>query len=87
MHAQDQSFCVTVKVAPAIVMLPVLSFLLEFAAALYPTVPLPMPVAPDVIVIQAALLLAVHRQTPGVDTATVPVAAAAEIVTLVGVIE
>lgn len=63
----------TVKVSPAIVTLPVLSFLPRGAATLYATVPLPVPLAPDVTVIQSAVLLAVHAQPLAVDTATVPV--------------
>jgi hypothetical protein len=84
--AADQFFCMTVKVLPAIVTVPVLSFLPEGAAALYATDPLPVPLAPEVTVIQSALLLAVHAQPLAVETATVPVADP-EMETLVGLIE
>ena len=76
----------TVKVCPAIVTLPVLSFFPGGAAALYATDPLPVPLAPDVTVIQLSWLLAVHAQPLPVDTATVPVADPV-IETLVGLIE
>ena len=76
----------TVKVCPAIVTVPVLSFLPEGAAALYATDPLPEPLAPDVTVIQPSLLLAVHAQPLPADTATVPVADP-DMETLVGLIE
>jgi len=39
-----------------------------FAATLNVAVPLPLPLAPDVIVIHDALLCAVHAQPPGADT-------------------
>jgi hypothetical protein len=42
-----------------------------FAVALNPTVPLPVPLPPDVIVSQAALDAAVHAQPAVVVTATV----------------
>ena len=76
----------TVKVLPAIVTVPVLSFLPEGAVTLYATLPLPLPLAPEVTVIQSALLLAVQGQPLAVDTATLPVPAP-EIETLVGLIE
>ena len=78
--------CLTVKVCPAIVTLPVLSFLPRAAVALYATDPLPVPLAPDVTVIQSSLLLAVHAQPLPVETATVPVADP-DRETLVGLIE
>ena len=84
--APNQFFCMTVKVLPAIVTVPVLSFLPGGAATLYPTVPLPVPLAPEVTVIQSALLFAVQAQPLAVDTATVPVPDP-DIETLVGVIE
>ena len=76
----------TVNVRPAIVTVPVLSFLPGGAAALYATDPLPVPLAPDVTVIQLSWLLAVHAQPLPVDTATVPVADPF-METLVGLIE
>jgi len=49
----------------------------EFAAALNPTVPLPLPEAPDVTVSHGTLLLAVHVHPVAVITPTEPVAPAA----------
>jgi hypothetical protein len=43
-----------------------------FAPTLNPTEPFPLPLAPEVTVIHAALLTALHRQPAWVDTATVP---------------
>ena len=43
-----------------------------FAATLKPTEPFPVPLAPDVMVIHVALLVAVHVQLPGVVTLTLP---------------
>ena len=48
-----------------------------FAATEYSTVPLPLPLLPDVIVIQLALLAAVQVQPVPAVTATLPVAALA----------
>ena len=62
------------NVRPAIVTVPVRSLSLSvFVATLNATEPLPLPLAPDVTVIQFALLLAVHAQPVPADTATVPV--------------
>src|SRR5690349_8817248 len=63
---------VTVKVCPAIVSVaerdpPVV------AAALYATVPLPVPLAPDVIVSHDALLVAVQAHPAALVSATLPV--------------
>ena len=44
-----------------------------FAAALNPTVPVPVPVAPDVMLSHGALLTAVHAHALVVVTVTVPV--------------
>jgi hypothetical protein len=78
--------CVTVKVRPAIVIVPV-RFLPALAATLKATLPLPAPLCPAVTVIQAASLVAVHAQLAGVVTATAgPVPAPAPIDVLVGVI-
>jgi hypothetical protein len=76
----------TVNVWPAMVTVPVRSFLPGGAAALYPTVPLPVPLAPDVTVIQFSLLLAVQAQPLAVETETDPVLAP-KIETLAGEIE
>ena len=48
-----------------------------FAATLKPTVPDPDPDAPDVTVIQEALLVAFHTHPPAVATVLVPVPPAA----------
>ena len=53
---------VTVKVLPATVTVPVREALVALAATLTCTVPLPEPVAPDVRVIQEALLVEVQLQ-------------------------
>ena len=58
---------------------------LPFVATLNVTEPLPLPLAPDVIVIHKALLVAVHAHPPVVDTETViPLPPDANNVTLVG---
>ena len=54
--------CVTVNVCPPAVIVPVRDVVAEFAATVNVTVPLPDPLAPPVIVIQVALLAAVHVQ-------------------------
>jgi len=63
--------CVTVKVWPAIVKVPLRAPAM-LTATLNPTDPFPVPVAPDVIVNHVALLLAVHAHALVVVTATVP---------------
>ena len=45
----------------------------DFDATEYVNEPFPVPVAPEVIVIEAALLVAVQLQLPDVATVTVPV--------------
>jgi len=52
--------CVTVKVCPPIVSVPVRLFALAFAATLYVTVPLPVVDAPPVIVSHATFEAAVQ---------------------------
>lgn len=84
--ATNQLICLIVNVLPAIVTVPLLSFLPRGVVALYATDPLPVPLAPDVIVIQSTLLLAVQAQPLPVDTVTEPLAAPL-IETLVGLIE
>ena len=51
------------------------------------TVPLPLPLAPEVMVSQGALLVAVHAQPAAAVTATLPVAPEAGALALVGAIE
>jgi hypothetical protein len=65
---------VTVNVRPAIVTVPVLCVVAVFAAIEYATVPDPLPLAPDVTVIQDAELDAVHAHPVVVETDTEPVA-------------
>jgi hypothetical protein len=54
--------CVMVNVWPPTVMVPVRELVTVFADTLNPTVPFPEPLAPLVIVIQLALLVALHAQ-------------------------
>ena len=85
MHAPA---CTTSNVRPAIVSEPVRLFPLVFDAALKPTVPLPVPLLPDVIVSHVALLAAVHPHPAEVDTAIeVPAPPAALIDCVAGTIE
>jgi hypothetical protein len=66
--------CVTVKLLPAIVSVPVRDEVLVFAAVPKLTLPLPEPDAPAVTVSQPGLLLtAVQAQPAGAVTAMVPV--------------
>jgi len=51
------------------------------------TVPLPVPLAPEVMVIHASLLAAVHVQPLAVDTLTVPTLELPGAFCLVGAIE
>ena len=67
----------TVKVAPAMVSVPVRLAIAGFAATLKPAVPEPDPLAPLVTVIHVALLVAVHAQPDNVVTALLPVPPAA----------
>ena len=65
-----------VNVFPPIVRVPDRPLLLALDATVYDTVPLPVPLAPTVIVIQPALLVAVHAQSLAVDvTLTLPLLA------------
>lgn len=73
----EAAACVTVKVAPAIVIVPVRVDATVFAATLKPTVPLPEPVAPLVTVIHDALLPALHEQPVATVTLPLPVPPAA----------
>jgi hypothetical protein len=79
---------VTVKVCPAIVSVPLRWDAFGLAVALKLTVPLPLPLAPLVIVSQdVSLLTAVHAQPPGAVTAVEPVALPDTIDVPVGAIE
>ena len=79
--------CVTVKLWPAIVSVPVRCDPAVFCATLYPTVPLPDPLAPPVMVIHDAPLVAVHAHPATVLTLAVADSPAAGDVSLVGVSE
>jgi hypothetical protein len=68
---------VTVKVWPPAVIVPVRCAVVEFAATLNVTVPVPDPVAPPVTVIQATLLVAVQPQPLEVVTEKDPLPPAA----------
>jgi hypothetical protein len=76
--------CVTVKVSPAMVRVPVRAIPLAFAATEYPTVPGPVPEAPEMILIQAALLVAPQGQPVVAFTLTEPVPAPAPTEALAG---
>ena len=84
---QEAAACVTVKVAPAIVRVPVRLDATVFAATLNPTVPFPEPVAPLVIVIHATLLTAVHEHPVATATVLLPVPPDAASDWLVGVMD
>lgn len=75
--------CVTVTVRPAIVSVPVLVGPLLAATATL-TDPFPVPLFPDVIVMNVALLAAVHGATQFVVTEKTAVPPPAKTVTLVG---
>jgi hypothetical protein len=68
--------CVTVKVCPPIVIVPLRDVVPVFAETLYRTLPLPLPLAPAVIVIHATLLADVHAQPVAAVIVTLPVTAA-----------
>jgi hypothetical protein len=79
---------VTLNVCPPIVNVPVRCVPFGLAVALKLTVPLPVPLAPLVIVSQdVSLLTAVHAQPPGAVTAVEPVAPPDTIDVPVGAIE
>ena len=79
--------CVTVKVAPAIVRVPVRIDAAGFAATSNVTEPLPDPVAPPVSVIHAALLAAVQAQPVAAVTLLLPLPPAAVADCVVGEID
>jgi hypothetical protein len=64
--------CVTVKVCPAMVRVPVRWVRLLLVATLYVTLPLPIPVLPAEMLIQLTLLTAVQLQLLWVETSMVP---------------
>ena len=63
-HGGGGAACVIVNVRPAAAIVATRDAVPVFAATVNATVPLPVPAAPDVIVIQAALVVAVHVQLP-----------------------
>jgi hypothetical protein len=75
-----------VIVRPATVSVPVLELVLVLAATEYATVPEPVPLAPDVIVIQDTPLEAVHAHPLVVVTLAVPVVAPAGTDVALGVV-
>ncbi len=74
---QPDAAWLTVNVFPAIVNVPVLGEVVVFAAMVNELDPAPLPLAPLVRVIHAALLAAVHAQPVGAVTLVEPVPAAA----------
>ena len=69
--------CVTVNVLPATVNVAVRVAVVVFAAALNATGPVPLPLAPEVTVSHAALLVAVQPHPVGAVTVTEPAPPAA----------
>jgi hypothetical protein len=85
--AQVAPACVTVKVWPATVIVPVRFVDPVLAAALNETEPGPEPGVPPVTVIQGALLVAFQLQPAAAVTATLPVPPAAAMLVDVGEID
>lgn len=65
--------CVTVKVLPAIVIVPVRVVVPVYAATVNVALPDPLPLEPAIMVIHGALLLAVHAQPAPALTVLLPV--------------
>jgi hypothetical protein len=84
---QTTPACVTVKVSPPTVIVPVRLERLVFAATVNATVPVPEPLAPDVIEIHEAAVVAVHVQPASAATLMLLLAAAAGIDAPTGDIE
>src|SRR6187455_3746384 len=79
--------CVTLKLCPAMVSVPVRGLILLLAAALNATVPLPLPLAPPVTVSHDVLLLTLVHAHPASDVTPVePVPPPAATEPLVGAI-
>ena len=85
-YEHDSAACETVNVSPATVRVPVREPP-TFGSTRYPTLPFPVPDAPELIVIQEALLDAVHAHALVVDTSTFPVPPGAETLSLRGEME
>ena len=86
MYAQACAAWLTVNECPAIVSVPVRAAPV-LAATLYATVPLPVPAAPLVTVIQLSFAVAVHEQVLPAVTATLPVPPAAPMDCVLALIE
>lgn len=76
-YEQAAAACVTVKVAPAIVSVPVREVVTVFAATLNDALPGPVLFAPPVTVIHESLLTAVHPHPAATVTVALPVPPAA----------
>jgi hypothetical protein len=77
--------CVIVKVCPAAVIVPVREAVVVFAATVKPAVPFPEPLAPELIVIQLAPLVAVQAHPVPAVTLRLPGPPAAAAASVVGV--
>ncbi len=75
LHDDDGGDCVTVNVCPAMAIVPVRWLVVVLAATVKLTVPLPVALLAEVIVIQLALLVAVQGQLLEAVTLTLPVPA------------
>ena len=85
-YEHDSAACETVNVSPATVRVPVREPP-TFGSTRYPALPFPVPEPPELIVIQEALLDAVHAQALVVDTSTFPVPPGADTLSLRGEME
>ena len=83
-HGGGAAAWVTVTVWPAMVSVPVRGVVAVFASIEKATVPLPLPLTPDVMVSQASLLVAVQLQPVAVVTLLLPELAAAPEGSVVG---
>ena|SRR5205809_16919 len=83
-YVQVEPSCVTVNVCPPIVRRPVRELVLVFVETEYVTVPLPFPLAPEVMVSHVTLLEVVQLQPELEVTCTVPVSDALGCVRLCG---
>jgi hypothetical protein len=76
--------CVTVNGWPPMLTVPVREVRAVFALTVSDTVPLPVPLAPELTMIQAAVLAAVQRHPVFAVTPTLAVPPAAAVLVLVG---
>jgi hypothetical protein len=72
LYVQTVPACVTVNVRPAMVSVPVRELAPVFAATEYVTVPFPLPLAPEAILIQETLLAAAQLHPLDAVTVTLP---------------